>query len=314
MMPYLDAALAFALTMLAIATLVTYLVRLLKNTAKVRKEGMQKMLTEYFSSEFQPVIQRELNRLHKEVGDKVYTGLNEALDKYDTNIEINKAEAEGLMDLATDELLERLKRSKLGQQLLNDLGDKAQTIFDELGKRYEAIGQKATESFRTHSAKWAFAIALVLALFINIDSIYIVTTYVNNASTVQAVIDQKDAFVDDYNDLVDKLEAEEGKKSVTKAELEHAFQDSQEQLTVVTGSGFPVGWSYFPHSYYLGDTRGSSQDFQNRNNFLGWASWVVGILITGVLAGRGGPFWYDVVAGITRVVQGTRAAAKKPES
>ncbi len=62
-MPYLDAALAFALTMLVVSTLVNQIVRFFKNTAKVRREGLQNMLVDYFNSEFQPVVQRELNRL-----------------------------------------------------------------------------------------------------------------------------------------------------------------------------------------------------------------------------------------------------------
>jgi hypothetical protein len=316
MMPYLDAALAFALTMLVVATLVTQIVRVIKNTAEVRREGLKNMLTEYFNSEFKPVVQRELNRLTTTVDANVVKGLGEALATYNCSSEISKAEQEMLVDISTEELLERLKRSGYGQKLLTDLGDKAQAVFDELGKRYVVVGYKFTESFRKNSMVWATAIALVLALVINIDGIYISNAYINNAALSQAVIAQKDAFVADYNTLSKKLEKEKGKDSFTKSELEQAFKDSREQLKVVTGAGFPVGWSYFPHAFFKGDTReewGSSQDFKNRNNCWGWFTWVLGILITGGLAGLGGPFWYDFVAGISRVVQSTRAAAKQPE-
>jgi hypothetical protein len=316
MMPYLDAALAFALTMLAVATLVTSLVRLLRNTAKVRRQGLQDMLDDFFTTEFKPVIQRELNRLKTATTDEVFNRLNEALANLDHNVAINRAETVALVDMTTEELLERLKRSEYGQKMLTELGNKAQAVFDELGRRYEVVGYKATESFREHSKWWAFGIALFLALVINIDSIHIANTYINNAAVSQAIIAQKDAFVADYNDLAKTLEAEQGKETFTKADLEQAFKDSQAQLNVVTGSGFPVGWSYFPHSYFKGAPQaewGSSQDFKNRANLLGWLTWALGILLTGFLAGLGGPFWYDVVAGITRVVQGTRAAAKQTD-
>jgi hypothetical protein len=316
MMPYLDAALAFALTMLAVATLVTSLVRLLRNTAKVRRQGLQDMLDDFFKSEFKPVIQRELNRLKTATTDEVFNGLNTALASLDQNVAIDRAETVELVDMTTEELLERLKRSAYGQKMLTELGNKAQAVFDELGKRYEVVGNKFTMLFRDNSKAWAFGIALILALALNIDSIYIANTYINNASVSQTIIAQKDAFVADYNDLAKTLETEQGKETFTKAELEQAFKDSQAQLNVVTGSGFPVGWSYFPHSYFKGVTQaewGSSQEYKNRDNFLGWLSWVLGILLTGVLAGLGGPFWYDAVAGITRVVQGTRAAAKQTD-
>ena len=148
-MPYLDAALAFALTMLVVATLVTQIVRVLKNTANVRRKGLEDMLKEYFKSEFEPVVQRELNRLTTTVSAQVFTDLNNVLKKFDASLQINKAVEEKLVDMSTDELTERLKRSDLGLKLLADLGDKAQAVFDELGKRYEVVGKKFTESFRS---------------------------------------------------------------------------------------------------------------------------------------------------------------------
>ena len=31
--------------------------------------------------------------------------------------------------------------------------------------------------------------------------------------------------------------------------------------------------------------------------------WILGIVLTGLLAGLGSPFWYDAVAGLSRVVK-----------
>jgi len=312
MMPYLDATLAFALTMLAIATLVTRIVDLVKNTTKVRRQGLQDMLTEYFKSEFMPVVHRELSRLKKTTDEGVTEKLGILLKDFKPSLVFDKVHVEGLVNMTTTELLEQLKRSEFGQSMLTDLGDKANDIFAELGKRYEVVGNKFTESFRKESAKWAFGIALILAFLLNVDSIYVINSYVNNANLSQTVIAQNDALVNDYNVLAEQLEINQGKDVFTKADLEQAFQDSRTQLNTVTSAGFPIGWSYFPYSYFQGEN-GDSLDFQARSNPLGWLSWIMGILITGVLAGLGGPFWYDAVASITRVVQGTRAAAKKAE-
>ena len=51
--------------------------------------------------------------------------------------------------LATEELLE--PAVGLGRKLLADLGNNAQAIFDELGKRYEVLGYYFTESLRNNS-------------------------------------------------------------------------------------------------------------------------------------------------------------------
>ncbi|HUG33448.1 MAG TPA: hypothetical protein VMJ90_01665 [Anaerolineales bacterium] len=311
-MPYLDAALAFALTMLAVASLVAQVVQRIRNTAKLRREGLQDMLNEFFDKEFKPVVERELNRLTTTAGEKVAASLKDTLAKFNASPLLDKIKAEGLGDMSTEEITERLKRSGLGEELLTKLGNQAQAVFEEMGKRYEVIGKKATESFRQGSKVWTTVIALVVALVLNVDSIYIANTYIKSENSRQVIIAQNDSFIEDYNTLSKTLEEEQGRESFTREELEQAFQDSREQIESVRNAGFPIGWSYFPHAYFQGE-RGSSADFQERNTAVGWFSWVLGIALTILLAGMGGPFWYDVVSGVSRAVKNTHAAAKKQE-
>ncbi len=306
-MHFLDAVLAFALTMLIVATVVTHIVRFLRNTAKLRSSELQKMLTEYFDKELQPIVRRELVRLNKNIKDQVAAELVDTADNVNESKLFNQDELTTLIEVSTEELTERLKRSTLGQKLMKELGDQAQTVFNELGRRYEVVGDKFTESFRKNSRKWATGVALVLALSLNIDSIHILDSYIRNANMSQGVIAQRDAFVEDYNALVESLEKEEGNDSVTKEELAYAFSDSQEQLDVLTSVSFPIGWSYFPHS---GLQEVKSKDFQRRNNFSGWLTWLFGILFTSGLAGLGAPFWHDTVTGISRVAQKARGTQK----
>lgn len=310
----LDAALAFALTMLVVATVVTQIVRLLRNTAKLRNSELQKMLKEYFDKELQPVVQRELNRLKTHVKTNVTNKVASELVKTANNLKeselFSQNELGTLVEVSTEELMEQLKRSTLGQKLLTELGDQAQAVFDELGRRYEVVGGKFTESFRKHSRLWTTGVALVLALVINIDSVHIADSYIRNKGMRQGVIVQMDAIVEDYTALVESLEKEKGKDSFTKEELEQAFGDSKKQLDVLKSLGFPIGWSYFPHSVFQEE---ESKDFKQRNNFGGWIMWVLGILLTALLAGLGAPFWYDTVTGISRVVLRARAV-KKPSA
>ena len=311
-MPYLDAALAFALTMLAVASLVAQVVQRIRNTTKLRREGLQEMLKEYFSTELKPVVDRELNRLKTIAGDKVSATLKETLEKFNAGPLLEKIKAEGHADMSTEEILERLKRSDLGQDLLTKLGDKAQAVFDEMGKRYDVIGKKASESFRVASKKWTIFVAIAVALILNVDSIYIANTYINNEQSRQVIIAQNEAFIEDYNTLSKTLAEEEAQETFTREELEQAFHESRDQIESVQNAGFPIGWSYFPHSYFQGE-RGSSTDFQERNTAVGWFSWVLGIILTVVLAGMGGPFWYDVVSGVSRAVKNQHESTKKKE-
>lgn len=301
-MPVLDAALAFALTMLVVATVVTQIVRVLRNTAKLRNEELQNMLTEYFKKELKQVVGRELNRVKKEVTANVSSKLSKAAKEFSESELFDEEELTVLVDVSTDELEERLKRSALGKELLTQLGDEAQKVFDELGRRYEVVGAKFTESFRKHSRWWATIVALILALALNIDSIYIATSYIRDQNLRQGAIARMDAIMSNYDAKVASLPGPESEG--TMEALNQALNDTREEVNFLTAAGFPIGWSYFPHA---GLKDASSMDFERRNDLGGWLMWIVGIVLTAGLAGLGAPFWYDAVTGISRFAQKARA-------
>lgn len=354
-MPYLDAALAFALTMLAVATLVTQIVRLLHAIAKTRSTVMKELLEDYFNNELKPVVDRELNRLKgqvkatitAEVGkhtddiNKIAAEVEKRVEKFTTLagevvahaddlkfVEKQNEEGKGvkenplfseddlknLVDVSTEEMIEQLKRSDMGQKLLKELGDKANTVFDELGKQYELVGKKFTKIFREKARVVATIVALILAFALNIDTIFIANTYISNQGMRQAVIEQRDALEEGYSTLTEKFEGEQEKTEITKDELEEIFGETQEQLDVFTSAGFPIGWSYFPHSglqisenkIVIVEQAKQSKDFLDRNNSPGWWMWAIGCALTGLLAGLGGPFWYDIVAGISHAAKTVR--------
>jgi hypothetical protein len=305
-MPYLDAALAFALTMLAVSTLVTQIVRLGQSFFKLRNAGLQQMLGEYFTQELKPVVERELNRLKTELEADVASNVRQQADALSMKLPFTNEELTKLAEVSTEELLERLKRSPLGKSLLESLGNKAQTVFSELGKRYEIVGNKFSESFRKHSRLWTTILALATAFLLNIDSLYIADTYIKNEGMRQAVIAQKESLEDGYNSLAVKLQQDATKDAITKAEFEQAFGDTKDQLDVFTSAGFPIGLSYFPHACVQNPI---FSDCGQRS----YVFWFIGCILTGLLAGLGAPFWYDAVTGISRAIQTVRAE-KKPET
>jgi len=272
---------------------------------------MKEMLEDYYKKELQPVIKREMIRINGAANNALTTEVEKLASEIKTSNLFVDVDLNKLVEASTSEITERLKRSPLGTKLLTDLKTEADTIFDELGKRYEAIGDKFTASFRTKSRLWASGVALVLALVLNIDSIFIMDSYIKNQGLRDAVIAQRDSIERDYTDLVSSLEGQDD--TVTKQELEDAFSESQSQITTLTGIGFPIGWTYFPHvGWKINKAKDNqtesdqdkidqaAQEYQNKNNPRGWTFWVLGILLTAGLAGLGGSFWYDAVGGVSR--------------
>jgi hypothetical protein len=305
-MPYLDAALAFALTMLAVSTLVTQIVRLGQNLLKLRNAGLQQMLAEYFTQELKPVVERELNRLKTDLKDNVAEQVRQQAGALSVELPFRREELAHLTEVSTEELIERLKRSPLGKSLLESLGNKANSVFAELGTRYEIVGNRFSQNFRENSRLWTTILALAVAFLLNVDSLYIVDTYVKNEGMRQAVIAQKESLEDGYTSLSTKLQEDSAKDSITKEEFEQAFGDTKNELDVFTSAGFPIGLAYFPHACFQNP---AFSDCGQRS----YLFWGIGCILTGLLAGLGAPFWYDAVTGLSRTIQTVRAE-RKPET
>jgi hypothetical protein len=303
--PLLDAALAFALTMLVVAAVVQQIVALLQKARKVRGRIMREMLEDYFGDAFSQVAERELNRIKTRGAAQVSDELYKAADACGISDVVKRDELTTLVDISTEDLKRRLEQSDMGKKLLTELRDQADKVFDELGRHYEIVGKKFTAKFRTSSMWWAFVVALFLALVINIDSIHIANSYIRNESLREGVVIRMNAITSELDGRVEALEPTQGK--VTKEALKGAIDDTRTQIDYLTGLGFPIGWSYFPH-VYIRDK--SSTDYKNRSTPYGLALWVIGIVLTAYLATLGAPFWHDTIRGIDVYRDRSRGAEK----
>lgn len=305
-MPILDAILAFALTMFVVATVVSQIVTIIQNFFKLRSAGFQKMISEFFDRELIPEIRQRLGSTKKNVKSEML----KTLEMFDKTHVIIENELASLVDLSTDELKMRIKRSEFGKALHSELGDLYAETLEKLGERYEAVCKKFSESFRTHSRRWATGVAFVLALAVNIDSIHVMDSYIKNQNIRQSVTGQTDFFIEEYNSLISSLDNNSVKNSITKEDLQNGFRKTRDKTVMLANSGFPVGWNCFPYSYF---NKNVNSDFNSKNNPGGWIMWIFGIILTGMLAGLGAPFWYDTVAGISQIVRNikTTEAGKK---
>lgn len=297
-MPLLDAALAFSLTMLVIATLVSTLVQVTHGLLGIRQREFRKMLDDFAQTEVQPTIDRELSRLSSqftaEAIVEIKRNLNADAAEVATRLIHEHAEQ---MHLSSADLVELLKRTDMGDKLLIQLGNHAQAVFDELALRYEAVGQKFTTSFRKYSRRLAAIITLALALVLNLDSINIARQYMSNQAQRQAVLEK-------YNQVLTHQQSISGVENQaqlqqTLDQLKQSITEANAQVDALNTAGFPIGWTYFPGSMAAVVAPGSRTPDM-------WLLWIFGILLTTVLVGLGTPFWFDVVRGL---VQFTRQSA-----
>ena len=307
-MPILDAALAFAITMLLVATAATQLVSVLVNTAELRCGHLQKMVSECFTKEIAPVLEREGQRLAKAVDEQAQALIARAAGKLEPSTLVDTISKEQWTRISTEDFVEYLKRTEAGAEILEGLGDKAQEVFDQLGERYEAIGRRFSASFKKKSRLHSTWIALVLALVLNIDSVHIVSTYLENPAIRAQVVAQADRVLSAHEARL--AAAGHALQPGTAEALSAAVAQSRRDIEGLRQSALPVGWTVFPHSELLPGEHSGGAD----RGALAWLSWVIGIVLTGLLAGLGSPFWYDTIRGIRRIadrVGGPKSSARE---
>lgn len=283
-MPLFDAALAFALTMLVIATAVSYLVDFIHWALSMRGADLRVMLGEYYQQELQPVIQRELARLSTKIDATSTSEIQQATQAL-ANVDL-KPLIDNRIHVPTTELIEQLKRSQLGIQLLTRLGNDAESVFSELAKRYEVLGDKYSATFRSKARLISMLVAFVLALVINIDSVNILKAYVSNQGLRESAVAQYDRVLAEHEKVTAPATNDKNQELDNIAKLRDALNAAKGELSELNSAGFPIGWTYFPYTRPETVTMGA------------YVLWGIGIILTAIFAGLGSPFWYDVLRGL----------------
>lgn len=315
-MPILDAALAFALTMLVVATAATQILRVGQYFLEKRGSELRKMLQKYFDQELDSAVKRGLSRCGKtdinlsDVIQEVKAAWHKADD---TSLLGRDAEQKKkCVSVSTERITEWLKHSALGTKLVSQLGDESKKVFEEIAKRYEEIGQAFTQSFRSHSRRWTTGIALVLAIVFNIDSITLLDSYLRRQEISRAVIAQAAAFEEGAKKLSDSSDLDRSAHVLATKEQTELLTAARNQLALLSSSGLPVGWDLFPYVCLDKHDSPACMGALPRSIPARIPRWLVGILLTGLLAGLGSPFWYDAMTGLSRLAQkaGTDKGAK----
>jgi hypothetical protein len=180
-------------------------------------------------------------------------------------------------------------------------------------------------------------IGIILSFSLNIDALRILNFYLENPDISEKIASGADAYLKSYEEARDKMEQTFAKltaadpedvdtNKAAQAELDRINQ-SFEQISAAAydfeSQGIPIGSDYFPHCRFRVLEEGcypcldseeyfKNESFDNRL-WLDYTFWVLKILITGMLIGLGGPFWYDAVRGLVRTTQIFRGRGQPQE-
>ena len=322
-MQLLDAALAFALTLAALATVVTVIMESCIRIARVRKKNF--MLTmSLLTGELKGL---NLNLDEEQIWDFLVRVIKSPAEADVENIKAKCRKIDGVENrmafLGPDSRagLGRLKRilnficqitGDPKRAPLNDgasleyllrclaeapgvkerLGEGRREItlaFNRIARKYEEISASVSANFKRNAQAWSMGIGIVFALVCNVNGLVIFDSFVMDPELAEKVI-------------------------ATQKSIE-ALDQSDAPLTELTElklMGIPLGWESCPVWVCL--KKGKIDTWEKRRIWLYEAVvWCVQVGLTGILIGLGAPFWFDVAKRLSHIRKGVQSEAASKE-
>jgi len=335
-MRLLDACLALVLTLAVFASSVTVLVEAVHFILDSRAKALKGMLDAVFErllkdrgakQELENNAAR-LEALRSNFIDElgVSNTLKQLEERYDSAgrpqrgllaVLRSRPAAPGRVDkVSLQDAQRRLGRT----ELVKSFGDRKEEILHELQSsldaRYSQFEQAASEYFRIKSRNLALVVGVFLAFMVNIDAVRVFDAFLADPALTATTIERMQAEL--------KTQPENSTPAANKpASQEATIREALEWAETSRIAGFPVGWAYFPYCTPPGakqvdlrclDEKGKTKSLAQRllpidqmagKPFLtqvqvGWQGvfWLISAIVTGLLIGMGGPYWFELAASL----------------
>jgi len=211
-MELLDAVIAFALTLAALATVVTALMEIGLRGVLMRKKNLvqvMRLLNEALPAKalglddekrwdfFRKVIENPAQGLSEQIPEKLKDGQSaaEALDGIDW-----RCLRRGVYDkVSTEHVLRRLSELPQVQKLSAQAADKVKNEFYRLACKYEEFGSAVSASFKRRSQLWSIVFGIGLAIVVNVHGIRMFQAFQSKPGLTQKVIAQQEQFREAYS-------------------------------------------------------------------------------------------------------------------
>jgi hypothetical protein len=315
-MQALDAALAFGITMLILAMVVTTIVETMHRLVGLREKGLALLLENFYD---RILASRTAGALHDEddrrafvemmtvnrgpVGRAAFGGLH-----------LNRLwSGRRLGSLGLIGFMERLGGSEYGATLMAQaatVGEQGvEWVLKDVAQKFDAFGREASEYFEARARLLSVLTGFVLAFAINVDALVMFETFMRRPDVTQAVIAKGEEVTKQYQASLEEL-----KKRATTATAEGAPATTESQKAAVEGVRAAADRA-----------DAALKDLQTLGVPIGWtaASWktmtdlerpkIFGILLGGLLIGLGAPFWYSAVQALTGVRRMARGDKEAPQ-
>ncbi len=245
-MQLLDAMLAFALTLAALATVATTILEAFLRIARMRKKNLiavMKLLNNELGKGSLKLSPDERWRFFSKV-------VENPLEAEKSNIEIDwkKSDTDNEQVLAgvlssfgkrkdrkgtyekvsLEYVLRCLAESDSVKRASIAASDKLQTELNRMARKYEEFGSAVSANYKQYAQKWSIGIGIILAFAANVDGLRIFEAYRKDPKLAAAIIEQHENFLTNDQKVQESMNALETlyfDESQKKAQIKEAKND-----------------------------------------------------------------------------------------
>jgi hypothetical protein len=312
-MKLLDACLALALTLALFASAVTVLVELFQRAVLHRVKDLRNMLGLAFDRSLATALgvnAEETAALRMHFIDAVSTrrGTRELVSAGAGLLaKAFPGRLSAVSRIDVDDLLHRLGRDDTFRQRFSTLDVSVlKPALERLVAQFERLEADASALFAARAQRLSFVCGVLLALTVNVDAIRIVNHYVGDPAGTARTIAQLAAVAPG---------TAQAKNTSVPADEEAQIVAVITELQGLSQVGIPVGASFFPYCTPPGQhqidpactglaTDGNAWQQIGANlsdHGIQLALWLLSVVVTGLLIGLGGPFWFDIASALSQV-------------
>jgi len=273
-MKWLQAALAFSLIMLVLATVVTLILETAYRALLTREKGFRIMMGRLFDEVLKPrtahlmrgvtLAQAREHFLNTVTRNQAY---DEEFNRVRGFIQPNQLSSMTMMEFA-----DRLADTAVGKAIARGGSEYVESAINDLAQKFERFGAASSQRFQDHARFWCVLTSILLAFVANVDAVRVFQELLNDDQLTSGIIAQYGAAVEEGaqrpQDLKESLEVmnQLHADNVIDQDQLKAFQDNiataQLKVTELRDTGLPITVEAWPFCMgVLGDTgRGKRAD------------------------------------------------------
>jgi hypothetical protein len=341
-MKWIEAALAFALIMFVLATVVTILMESAYRLLLTREKSFRLMMARLFDEVLRPrvghllrgvtIAQARERFLETVTRNQAYEEKNDVVRQ--------RVQPDQLASMTMMQFADRLADTDVGKAIARGGGEYVETAINDLAMKFERFGAASSQRFQDHARFWCVVLSTGLAFAANVDTIRVVQSLLHDQDLTTRIVDKYQGLVEGDavrpRDAVVELQAIaalEEKGVITQDEresLEKSLSEARLQIGELRETGLPITFDAWP--FCKGKTRsGGAWDSKCGSEVTAsvwtwggivqvasrlWSptglAWFFSVLLAGALIGLGAPFWFDLARGLARSARLLGAPRKAP--